>query len=130
MGDAHRHPANIARHDDLTWQARLPDRLTAAVGTMRFIYWSTAVIAVWVALNILALIRHWDPYPFQMLNLAFSAFAFYSSPLILMAQNRQTQHDRVKAEHDFEVNETSLAWNRAIGLHLGVQLPDQSDEVA
>jgi uncharacterized membrane protein len=127
----HQHPANVARHDGLSWQDRLPDRLTSAIGTMRFIYWSTFVIALWVGLNCFGLfLWHWDPYPFVFLNLGFSAFAFYSAPLILMSQNRQTEHDRIKAEHDYQVNEESLAWGRAIGAHLGVELPVQGTEVS
>lgn len=120
----HLHPANIARHDGLSWGEQLPDRLTAAIGTMAFIYWSTVVIAAWITLNCLGLfVWHWDPYPFVFLNLAFSAFAFYSAPLILMAQNRQTEHDRARAEHDYEVNQETLGWSRAIGEHLGVDKP-------
>jgi uncharacterized membrane protein len=119
----HQHPANVARHDDLSWQDRIPDQLTAVIGTMKFIYWSTVVIGLWIALNSLGMfVWRWDPYPFVFLNLGFSAFAYYSAPLILMSQNRQTEHDRVRAEHDFEVNEESLAWGRAIGARLGVEV--------
>lgn len=125
----HRHPANTARHDGLSWQDRLPDRMTAAIGTMRFIYWATLVIALWVALNVVGLaVLEWDPYPFVFLNLGFSAFAFYSCPLILMAQNRQTEHDRVKAEHDYTVNDETLRWSRSIGAHLGVDLQPAPEE--
>lgn len=91
---------------------------------MAFIYWSTLVIAAWITLNCMGLfVWHWDPYPFVFLNLAFSAFAFYSAPLILMAQNRAAEHDRVKAEHDYAINEKALAWSRAIGAHLGIDEP-------
>lgn len=106
----HRHPANIARHDQQTWQERLPDRLTAALGTMTFIYWSALAITAWVVVNSLGLfLWHWDPYPFVFLNLGFSAFAYFSAPLILMSQNRQTEHDRVSAEEDYTTNQEALA---------------------
>lgn len=125
---SHRHPANIARHDELSLQERLPDTLTNGIGTMAFIYWSALIILVWVVLNSVGLfVWHWDPYPFVFLNLGFSAFAYFSAPLILMSQNRQTEHDRVKAEHDYEVNEAALAEVRGhraltkrIAEHLGV----------
>jgi uncharacterized membrane protein len=127
----HLHPANRARHDGLSWQDRLPDRLTSFIGTMRFVYWSTAVIAAWIAANVIGLaVLQWDPYPFVFLNLGFSAFAFYSAPLILMAQNRQTEHDRVKAEHDYAVNDETLRWTRAIGGHLGVDLQPAPEEAS
>lgn len=128
-GAGHRHPANVARHDELTWQDRLPDHLTAVIGTMRFIYWSTIVIALWIGLNTAGLfLWHWDPYPFVFLNLGFSAFAYYSAPLILMSQNRQSEHDRLRAEHDYEVNKEALAWNKAIAAHLGIADPASTEE--
>src|ERR1700735_4083764 len=105
----HLHPANRNRHDDKSFQERLPDILTNFIGTMKFIYWSTGFIATWIILNVTALVAHWDAYPFILLNLAFSAFAFYSAPLILMSQNRQTEHDRERAEEDFKVNTRSVA---------------------
>lgn len=109
----HRHPANIARHDDLTAMERLPDHLTNGIGTMKFIFWATVVIVLWITVNTLGMFAwHWDPYPFVFLNLAFSAFAFYSAPLILMSQNRQTEHDRKRAECDYEINERDAAVNR------------------
>jgi uncharacterized membrane protein len=109
----HRHPANIARHDDLTAADRIPDRLTNGIGTMKFIYWSAVVIALWATLNTTGLfVWHWDPYPFVFLNLGFSAFAYFSAPLILMSQNRQTEHDRARAECDYEINERDAEVNR------------------
>jgi uncharacterized membrane protein len=130
MGDAHRHPANVARHDDRSFGDRVADRITAAMGSWRFIIGQAAFTAAWIVANTLHGWSRWDEYPFVLLNLVYSFQAGFTGPILLLSQNRQAEHDRARAEHDFEVNETSLAWNRAIGLHLGVQLPEQSDEVA
>ena len=55
---------------------------------------------VWILLNLFALSLRWDPYPFILLNLAFSTQAAYAAPLILLAQNRQENRDRVSLEED------------------------------
>src|SRR5205807_9873426 len=60
----------------------------------------TVVVAVWIALNLVAWSGQWDPYPFILLNLAFSTQAAYAAPLILLAQNRQDDRDRVSLDED------------------------------
>ena len=57
-------------------------------------------MVVWITLNVVAVRLRWDPYPFILLNLAFSTQAAYAAPLILLAQNRQADRDRVQAEED------------------------------
>jgi uncharacterized membrane protein len=85
-------------------------------GSWRFIIIQTGIVAVWIALNLIAVIYRWDPYPFILLNLVFSTQAAYAAPLILLSQNRQADTDRVKAEHDYRVNQLALqyliAWHR------------------
>jgi uncharacterized membrane protein len=61
------------------------------------------LVIVWIALNTVGIIKHWDPYPFILLNLAFSTQAAYAAPLILLAQNRQDDRDRANIERDREV---------------------------
>ena len=61
------------------------------------------VVFIWIVLNIVGGIKHWDPYPFILLNLAFSLQAAYAAPLILLAQNRQDDRDRASIERDREV---------------------------
>jgi Protein of unknown function (DUF1003) len=56
------------------------------------------LVVVWIVLNSLALLRHWDPYPFILLNLAFSTQAAYAAPLILFAQTRQAERDKAALE--------------------------------
>jgi uncharacterized membrane protein len=70
------------------------------LGTGRYLLWQTIVVIVWVALNLFAVTWRWDPYPFILLNLAFSTQAAYAAPLILLAQNRQENRDRVALEED------------------------------
>jgi uncharacterized membrane protein len=70
------------------------------LGTGRFLAVQTIIVIVWIALNVVAIDLRWDPYPFILLNLAFSTQAAYAAPLILLAQNRQADRDRVQAEED------------------------------
>jgi uncharacterized membrane protein len=73
------------------------------LGTGRFIVGQTVLVVVWIILNTLGLIHKWDPYPFILLNLAFSTQAAYAAPLILLAQNRQDDRDRANIDRDREV---------------------------
>jgi len=70
------------------------------LGTGRYLAWQTIAVIVWIALNLFAVKLQWDPYPFILLNLAFSTQAAYAAPLILLAQNRQENRDRVALEED------------------------------
>jgi uncharacterized membrane protein len=70
------------------------------LGTGRFLLWQTVFVIVWVLLNLFAIGFRWDPYPFILLNLAFSTQAAYAAPLILLAQNRQENRDRVALDED------------------------------
>ena len=75
------------------------------MGTARFLMWMTAVVVIWIGWNTLAPEQmKWDDYPFIFLTLALSLQASYAAPLILLAQNRQEQRDKVIAEQDRQVN--------------------------
>jgi uncharacterized membrane protein len=82
---------------------RFAEGMARFLGTGRFIVGQTVLVVVWIILNTLGLIKHWDPYPFILLNLAFSTQAAYAAPLILLAQNRQDDRDRANIERDREV---------------------------
>jgi uncharacterized membrane protein len=69
-------------------------------GTGSYLLMQTILVIVWIILNIVAVGMRWDPYPFILLNLAFSTQAAYAAPLILLAQNRQENRDRVTLEQD------------------------------
>lgn len=58
----------------------------------------------WILLNLVAWSRHWDPYPFILLNLMFSVQAAYASPILMMSQNRQAERDRYQAQADYDTN--------------------------
>jgi uncharacterized membrane protein len=69
-------------------------------GTGTYLLLQTILVLVWIALNVSAVTLRWDPYPFILLNLAFSTQAAYAAPLILLAQNRQENRDRVTVDED------------------------------
>ena len=79
---------------------RFAEAIARFLGTGSFLAIQTIIVAVWIALNVFAVRLRWDPYPFILLNLAFSTQAAYAAPLILLAQNRQADRDRVQAEED------------------------------
>jgi uncharacterized membrane protein len=74
------------------------ERVARFFGTPRYILVQTALVILWIVFNSIALINHWDPYPFILLNLAFSTQAAYAAPLILLAQTRQTERDKLHGE--------------------------------
>ena len=80
--------------------ARLSERIARFLGTGRFLAIQTVIVVIWIGLNLFALDLQWDPYPFILLNLAFSTQAAYAAPLILLAQNRQDDRDRVSLDED------------------------------
>jgi uncharacterized membrane protein len=85
---------------DVDAMGRFSERIARFLGTGRYLAAQTIVVVVWIALNIGAFAWQWDPYPFILLNLAFSTQAAYAAPLILLAQNRQENRDRVALEED------------------------------
>jgi uncharacterized membrane protein len=107
----HRHPVNQVMHDNASRTQRAVDRFVTFFGSLKFIAWMTAMIVVWIGFNTLTLTGtlHFDKYPYILLNLLFSTQASYAAPLILLSQNRSTERDRLKAEHDYDVNTTALA---------------------
>jgi uncharacterized membrane protein len=103
-----------------TWVPRLsrdPDRVgriaeafARFMGTGRFLLYMTVFVILWVTINVVGLWGlQWDPYPFILLNLFFSTQASYAAPLILLAQNRQDDRDRVALEQDRQRAERNLA---------------------
>ena len=79
---------------------RVSESVARFLGTGRYLMWQTALVVVWIFLNLFAVTLRWDPYPFILLNLAFSTQAAYAAPLILLAQNRQENRDKVSLEED------------------------------
>ena len=83
---------------------RAADWIAGVVGSWRFILIQTGLLALWLVVNSIAWIQHWDPYPFILLNLMLSFQAAFTAPIIMMAQNRQSDIDRHKAQLDYDVN--------------------------
>jgi len=90
---------------------RVSETIARFFGTARYLLIQTAIVIVWIILNILVVTNaiRWDPYPFILLNLAFSTQAAYAAPLILLAQNRQAERDKVQVAEDREREELSIA---------------------
>lgn len=95
---------NDKHKQTLTVGDKLADAIANGMGSWRFLIWQTIVVILWMILNIVAFMSHWDPYPFILLNLLFSTQAAYAAPLIMMSQNRQAARDRVQAEEDYICN--------------------------
>src|SRR6476660_7274882 len=116
----YRHPVNVALVEEAPLGARIADRVTGFLGSWRFLVIQTVVVILWIAGNIV-LLFHFDPYPFILLNLAFSTQAAYAAPLILLAGNRAAIRDRLTLEHaaaeadvEEEQNERLLTGNTQI----------------
>ena len=69
-------------------------------GTPQYIIGQTLIVIAWIIVNAVAISLRWDPYPFILLNLAFSTQAAYAAPLILLAQTRQAERDKVAVEQE------------------------------
>jgi uncharacterized membrane protein len=99
---------NLTWHDkhkqSMTTGDRIADSVANNMGSWRFIIIQTIFVILWMVLNVIAFISHWDVYPFILLNLIFSTQAAYAAPIIMMAQNRQNERDRHQALSDYETN--------------------------
>jgi uncharacterized membrane protein len=91
---------NVFARMDPDTVGRLAETTARLMGTGRFLTIQTIIVLAWVAVNVAVVQLRWDPYPFILLNLMFSVQAAYAAPLILLAQNRQAERDRVQAEED------------------------------
>ena len=90
--------------ETLTPGQRIADSVATCMGSWKFIIWQTIFVIIWMTLNVIGFIMHWDAYPFILLNLIFSTQAAYAAPIIMMAQNRQSERDRVQAQDDYQCN--------------------------
>ena len=88
----------------LSFGQKIADKVAQGMGSWTFIIIQTIIVAIWMVLNVIGFIYHWDAYPFILLNLLFSTQAAYAAPIIMMAQNRQSERDRVQALADFQTN--------------------------
>lgn len=110
------HPELHRHHHGAPLGVRVANATTGLMGSWRFIIVQTVVVLIWIVLNLVAVVNHWDPYPFILLNLLFSVQAAYASPLILMAGNVAAARDRDLWEHDYRINQDAYAKIEAIEL--------------
>lgn len=113
----------------LNFGQRLADSVAKGMGSWRFIIIQTVVVAIWMILNLVAFIYHWDPYPFILLNLLFSTQAAYAAPVIMMAQNRQNERDRAQAQADYETNIEAKKEIEALQIRLNSIEVDKLDKI-
>jgi uncharacterized membrane protein len=96
---------NMEFEEKRTLGQRLADRLAGFGGSWKFIIIFMSVLVGWIVLNSIVLITHrFDPFPFILLNLILSCLAALQAPVIMMSQNRQEAKDRLRAQHDYQIN--------------------------
>jgi uncharacterized membrane protein len=95
---------NALQEQRTTFGQHAADVLAAKAGSWTFILSFLAVLGLWITINTVMLLRHWDPYPFILLNLVLSCLAAIQAPVIMMSQQRQASRDRLQADSDFQVN--------------------------
>jgi len=109
--------------EKLTFGQKLSDRISQGMGCWWFIAIQSVIISIWIAANLywLTMDKEFDPYPFILLNLVMSFQAAYSTPIIMMSQNRQAEKDRLTAQLDYEINKKAEEETRIIMDHLVYQ---------
>jgi len=108
---------------------KVADAVANGMGCWKFIIWQTIFVILWMALNITAYVKHWDVYPFILLNLIFSTQAAYAAPIIMMAQNRQSDRDRIQAQNDYQTNIDAKQEIEALQLHLSKIETEKLDKI-
>jgi uncharacterized membrane protein len=112
-------PRGVVVHPtSTTLGERAADGVARTIGSWRFIIIQSTLLLIWVALNGVGWMRHWDPYPFILMNLMLSLQAAYSGPIIMMSQNRMSEHDRMVAQKDFRMDSRAEHEVRLIMAHL------------
>jgi uncharacterized membrane protein len=91
----------------LTIGQKVADAVATSMGSWNFIIGQAVLMIIWISLNLVAWFHHFDVYPFVLLNLAMSAQAAFTAPVIMMSQNRQAQKDRLTAENDYKTDQRS-----------------------
>ncbi len=115
--------------ESLSTGEHISDSVASNMGSWKFIIIQTIFVIVWMALNIIGYLHHWDPYPFILLNLIFSTQAAYAAPIIMMAQNRQSERDRHQARSDYETNLEAKLEIEDLQKHLARIETDKLDKI-
>lgn len=120
------HDRDLATRD---FGDRLADGVAAYMGSWKFIILQTLIVLIWMGLNVVGFMAHWDPYPFILLNLLFSTQAAYAAPIIMMAQNRAADRDRAQADADYETNRVAKEEIEALQKELARIENDKLDKI-
>lgn len=115
--------------ETLEFGQRLADKVAQGMGSWRFIIIQTIIVILWMVLNLVAYIKHWDEYPFILLNLVFSTQAAYAAPIIMMAQNRQSERDRIQATDDYNTNKAAKEEIEQLQICLNAMETDKLDKI-
>lgn len=115
--------------ETLGFGQRLADRVANGMGSWGFIITQTLFVILWMGLNVVGFLNHWDPYPYILLNLVFSTQAAYAAPIIMMAQNRQGERDRVQANEDFNTNKEAKKEIEELQLRLNAIETEKLDKI-
>ena len=115
--------------ETLSFGQRIADKMANGMGSWAFIIGQTIFVIIWMTLNVIGFIRHWDVYPFILLNLIFSTQAAYAAPIIMMAQNRQSERDRLQAQADFDTNIEAKLEIEALQLQLNKIETEKLDKI-
>jgi uncharacterized membrane protein len=113
----------------LSFGDRLADTVANGMGSWSFIVWQSFIVIIWMILNIIGFINHWDAYPFILLNLIFSTQAAYAAPIIMMSQNRQNKRDRAQAEQDYKTNIDAKKEIEALQIQLNKMETEKLDKI-
>ncbi len=121
----HEHPPvrDLNREADrrTTRPQRIAEDFSRLVGSWTFVVLQVLLTGAWLALNVIARVNHWDPYPFQLLNLVMSVEAVFAAAIVLMAIGRLMERDRVRAQHQYEVDVKQEEEMRMLMHHMEVQ---------
>ena len=115
--------------ESLSFGDRIADAVANGMGSWKFIIWQSIFVVCWMILNVIGFVSHWDVYPFILLNLIFSTQAAYAAPIIMMAQNRQSQRDRIQAENDYKTNIDAKQEIESLQLQLSKLEIDKLDKI-
>jgi uncharacterized membrane protein len=119
-----------AKHNEtLSFGSRLADSVANGMGSWKFIILQTILVILWMGLNLIGFMFHWDTYPFILLNLVFSTQAAYAAPIIMMAQNRQNERDRMQAQADYQTNIEAKLEIEALALKLNRLEVEKLDKI-
>ncbi len=115
--------------ETLSFGQSLADSVANGMGSWKFIIIQTLIVALWMTMNIVGFCYHWDVYPFILLNLLFSTQAAYAAPIIMMAQNRQSERDRLQAQDDYNTNIEAKKEIEALQLQLSTIEIEKLDKI-